>query len=160
MKNVKELFNNARTKVKESKVVLSMKGFFNKVNNSKLINNVRTKTNSLKNFIKGFVSGSNVKDSMTADVSNRFSSKFKRFFKRNTTKIQNKANNGNKFAKFLVVFIKILSVIAAIAFAGLVIYCIKDVFMYCLMLVATCAAVAICIEFILSILSVATGCKI
>ena len=56
--------------------------------------------------------------------------------------------------------IKAISVIAAIAFAGLVIYCIKDVFMYCLMLVATCAAVAVSVEFILSVLSIATGCKI
>ena len=160
MKNVKELFNNARTKVKESKVVSSMKGFFSKINNSKFVNSARTKTNNLKNFIKGFIGGSNVKDYMAADVSNRFSTRFKKFFKRNTTKLQNKANNGNKFAKFTVISIKILSILATIAFAGLVIYCIKDIFLHCLMLVATCAAVAICIEFILSILSVATGCKI
>ena len=97
---------------------------------------------------------------MAGDVSNRFSTKIKKFFKNITKGIQTKANEGNKFAKFATVTIKVLSIIAACAFAGLVIYCIKDVFIYCLMLVATCAATAICIEFILSVLSIATGNRI
>ena len=162
MKNIKELFNNARIRVKESKAVVSMKGFFSKVNNNKFMNSVKSKTEGIKGFFKGFTDGTNntVKDSMSGEVVNRFSSKFKKFFKNTTKNIQNKANDGSKFAKFMTVTIKVLSIIATIAFICLVIYCIKDVFMYCLMLVATCAAVAICIEFILSVLSVATGCKI
>ena len=161
MKNVKELFNNARTKVKESKIVTVTKGFFGKITNNKIINSIKAKTTSFKEMIKIFTgSHQNVKDCMAGDVSNRFSKKAKKVFKDTVNNIQKKANDGRKFSKFMAVTIKVLAIIAAIGFAALVIYCIKDVFLYCLMLVATCAAVAICIEFILSILSIATGCRI
>ena len=161
MKNLKELFNNARTKVKESKIATATKGFFSKITNNKIMNSVKTKLSGLKGAIKNFMgSHQNVTDAMAGNVSNRFSEKFKKFFKNMTKNIQGKANNGSKLAKFTAVTIKVLAILATIAFAALVIYCIKDVFVYCLMLVATCAAVAICIEFILSVLSIATGCKI
>ena len=125
------------------------------------MNSVKTKFAGLKDMIKNFTgSHQNVKDCMTGDVSNRFSTKIKKFFKNIIKNIQMKANDGNKFAKFMTVSIKVLSIAATIAFAALVIYCIKDVFMYCVMLVATCAAVAFCIEFILSVLSIATGNRI
>lgn len=161
MKNIKEIFNNARTKVRESKIATSMKSGISKITNNKFMLAIKAKVAGFKDMLKNFTgSHQNVKDSMAGDVSNRFSVKFKKFFKNIIKNIQTKANNGGKFSKFIAVTIKILAVIATIGFAALVIYCIKDVFLYCLMLVAMCAATAICIEFILSILSIATGCKI
>ena len=161
MKNVKELFNNARTKVKESKIVTVTKGFFGKITNNKIVNSIKTKFTGLKNAIKNFTgTHQNVKDCMAGDVCNRFAKKAKKFFKDIANSIQNKANNGSKFSKFIAITIKILATIATIGFVALVIYFVKDVFLYCLMLVATCAAVAICMEFILSVLSIAMGQKI
>ena len=161
MKNVKELFKNARAKIRDSKIATFVKGILSNIKNSKIMTASKTKVNGLKETVKDFTgSHQNIKDSMAGDVSNRFSSKIKKFFKNILKGIQTKSNNGNKFATFVTVTIKVMSIIAAIAFAGLVIYCIKDVFLYCLMLVATCAATVFCIEFILSVLSIATGCKI
>ena len=161
MLKVKEIFNNARTKIKESKIATSVKGFFSNIANSKIMVFTKSKIHSIGDMVKNFTnSHQNIKDSMAGDVTNRFSTKFKKFFKDKIKNIQEKANNGSKFAKFTTVLIKIVSIIATVAFAGLVIYCLKDVFVYCLMLVATCVAVALSIEFILSILSIATGCKI
>ena len=161
MKNIKEMFNNARTKVRESKIVTSVKSGVSKITNNKFMTAVKNKAAGFKNMFKNFTGNhQNVKDSMAGDVSNRFSIRFKKFFKNIVKGIQTKANDGSKFSKFIAVTIKVLSVVATIGFAALVIYCIKDVFLYCLMLVAMCAATAICIEFILSILSIATGCKI
>lgn len=162
MKNIKELFNNAKNKVKESKVANVVKTTVSKIKeDNKIVNSVKTKISGIKDAIKGFTSShQNVKDCMAGEVGNRFSEKFKKFFKGFTKNIQTRANNGSKFAKIMAVIIKVVAIIAAIAFAVLVIYCIKDVFMYCVMLVATCAAVALCIEFILSVLAIATGCRI
>lgn len=161
MKNLKELFKNARAKVAESKISTSIKGAFSKIKNSKIMTSVRSKMEGLKGLVSNFTKGhQNVTDVMAGNVSNRFSDKFKKFFKNSTKKLQKKANDGSKFAKFMTIAIKVLSIIATIAFAILVIYCIKDVFLYCVMLVATAAATVLCIEFILTILSIATGCRI
>jgi hypothetical protein len=152
MKSIKEIFNNVRTKVKESKIATFVKNGISKISE---------KTKGIRNIADNFSTNhQNVKNSMAGDVSSRFSTKIKKFFKDKIKSIQTKANNGSKFAKFMTMGIKVLSIISTIAFAVLVIYYIKDVFLNCLLLVAMCAATAISIEFILSILSIATGCKI
>jgi hypothetical protein len=161
MKSIKELFNNVKTKVAESKVSTATKGFFSKISNSKIMTSLKTKIKGFKDAAKSFLGGhQNVKDAMTGDVTNRFSAKFKKFFKNMFKRTEDSADKGSIFAKVIKVVIKVLAIVATVGFAALVIYCIKDVFLYCLMLVATCAAVAICIEFILSIISVAVGSKI
>lgn len=161
MKNIKELFNNVKTKVKESKISNVAKTVVSKIKDNKVVNFTKSKISSLKNMIKNFTGNhQNVVDSMAGNVSNRFSEKIKKVFKTIVKSLQTKSNNGSKFAIIIAALIKVLSVIATVAFAALVIYCIKDVFLYCLMLVATCAAAALCIEFILSVLSIATGCRI
>lgn len=158
---IKEMFNNARAKVANMSLTIKVKEFFNKIKTSKPVTAATNTVSTMKSKLSDFLgSHNNVKDSMAGDVSNRFSSKIKKFFRNIVKNLSKKAEGDSKLAKFGVITLKVVCTIAAIAFACLVIYCIKDVFLHCLMLVAMCAAVAICIEFILSILSIATGCKI
>ena len=159
--NIKEIFNNVRTKVNESKIATVVNNVVSKITNNNFAQSVKTKVSGLKSSAKNYTNNTqSVKESMSNNVSSRFSEKIKRFFKNNVKNIQTKSNNGSKFAKFTAGLIKVLSIVATIAFSALVIYCIKDVFIQCLLFVATCAAVTISIEFILSVLSIATGCKI
>ena len=158
MSNIKEMFNNVRTKINESKIMTNIKGFFVKIlKNEKLTSEVSKRNEDAKNFSENH---KNLKDGFSGNVTERFSSKIKKFFKNILRKIQKSSDDGNRLSKICAIVIKVLCIIAAAAFIGIVIYFIKDVFLHCIMLVAMCLAVAISIELILSILSVATGCRI
>lgn len=153
---MKTLFAKIRTKLGSL-----MSAIKEKITGTKIAQKTSEMTNNSTEQMKEFLNTHNgIKDSFAGNVSNRFSSKIKKWFKNLFNGIDKKAENGSMLFKIIRFTIKSLAVIATIAFAGLVVYCIKDVFVYCLMLVATVAACAICIEFICSTISVATGCKI
>lgn len=153
---MKALFGKIRNKL--AGLVKTIK---EKIGGTKIMQGTKTKVANAKNEMSEFLNTHNgIKDSFAGNVSNRFSSKIKRWFKNLFRGIDAKAESGSIGFRILRGVIKTASVVATVAFAGLVAYCIKDVFVYCLMLVATVAACAICIEFICSTISVATGCKI
>jgi len=161
---IKEFFKNARAKVSQMKIVTGIKSFFKNVFNNKV---VKTTTDTVKNEsektmtkTKEFINThNNIIDSVAGNVFHRFQEKIKKMFKK-FTKTVNDNSQKSKAVNIGRIALKIVCIIAAIAFAALVIYCIKDVFLYCLMLVATCAAVMLCIEFILWVLGTALSCKI
>ena len=160
MSRVTEMYNKLKEKMGQLTVVTKIKELFNKLLNIKPINSTKEKVESTKNSTKDFMnSHDNIKCAPTGDLLYRFTKFFKNLFKRGNEKIDNlakKTTGGNLLKKI----VKVMCVISLIAFAGLVIYCIKDVFLQCLMLVATTCAITISIEFILKVISLGMGEKI
>lgn len=161
---IKDFFKNARTRVGEMKIFTGLKTLFNKLFNSKIIKTttetVKSKTTEATTKTKEFIDKhANITDSVAGNVMHRFQDKIKKWF-RDFTKNTNKNSESSKIVNVGRIAIKIICILATIAFIALVIYCIKDVFVYCLMMVATCAAVIACVEFILWVLGTAFGCKV
>lgn len=157
---IKEFFKNAKTKVSELKVIVGIKSFFNRIFNGNTATKVKEDATNTATGTREFIKNhNNIKDMVSGDVMHRFQKKIKGWFK-NFTKKTNEKSEKSTMVNIGRIALKVVCIIAAIAFVALVIYCIKDVFMYCLMMVATCAAVILCIEFILWVLSTALGCKI
>lgn len=165
MKNkLKSIFANAKVKINSLKIVTSIKNFFNTIfKNEKVQNatNIVTKNaEDIKNSTKTFMdSHDNIKDIVSGNVMHRFQQFFSKFGKRFRKSIVTR-NENCKVKNFGKKCARVLCILLSLGFAGLVIYCIKDVFLYCLMLVATCAAVMVCIELIFSVLSIAFAQKV
>lgn len=164
MSKLKSIFANVKAKVNSLKMVVSIKKFFNTIfKNEKVQNATTTVTKNaedIKNSTKEFMnSHDNIKDIVSGNVMHRFQQFFGKFSKRFRKSVTTRTEN-QKMKNFGKKCIRGLCILLSLGFAGLVIYCIKDVFLYCLMLVATCAAVILCIEFIFSVLSIAFAQKV
>lgn len=170
--NIKELFNNAKEKVKNLNMSEKISNAVNKVKDGKIVSAIKRmfekifffinkeKVDNTKKTVNDFIDNNNdIKNAATGNIMSRFQNRISKFIKHNLNKIDNSTENGNKVSGFFQKVIKIGAIILSIGFGILVLYCIKDVFLQCLLLVATCAAIMVSIEVILSTLSVATGYK-
>ena len=167
LKNIKNKISSSKMveKVKNMKITTTIKDYFKRIKENgfvkKSTDSIRTKFTSTKEHAKKFMdSHNNIKDAAAGNVMHRFQLKFAKISKKLFNKTTKNAESGQKNHKILKFILKTMCMLATVAFIALVIYFIKDVFIYCLMLVAMCAAVMVCIESILWVLSVAFGCRI
>ena len=158
--NIKNIMNNVKERINNSNTMEFIKNKTEKITSNEkvsgIMNSMKERFKNIKNSIDSF--DKKIQNVMAYQVIHRFCEKIGKKINKIKKKIFGEKENGKKsiIGKIVNVVCKILT----IAFIGLVIYCMKDVFLNVLMLVATCAAIALSIEFIMSVLSVGFGCKI
>ena len=157
---MKEILNKIVEKIKESRVFKFIKNTKNKITTN--MNDKTSNVGKASSRVDDFINNHNniVKNAMIGNLLSRFHEIIQKPFKWFRKTILDKNENSNTVSKIGKFMIRAICVLLLIAFIGIVIYYIKDVFINCLLLVATCAAVVVCIEFILMVLSTAIGQKI
>lgn len=156
---MKNFFNNINERFNNLNVTNKIKNLFNKMESNQTVSNAKEKaTKTANDYTEFSKSHDSIKDNVAGNVMHRIQEAIKHMRKKFSKK--NKNHEDSKLRKVMHILLKVICIIAAIAFAVLIIYSIKGVFLYCLKMVALSIATILSVEFILWVLGTAIGCRI
>lgn len=156
---MKNFFNNINERFNNLNVTNKIKNLFNKMESNQTVSNAKEKaTKTANDYTEFSKSHDSIKDNVAGNVMHRIQEAIKHMRKKFSKK--NKNHEDSKLRKVMHILLKVICIIASIAFAALIIYSIKGVFLYCLKMVALSIATILSVEFILWVLGTAIGCRI